>query len=121
MKRKEKEIEYVPQGKPKSGRVWKTQRKKFFTTVKSRGIKTSFEKKKQLREELARVKQASREIIAAKKEEKQKKKERRRENLKRQKENQRKSEVVQVITNTSKLKKMKKKQLRHIEKRDTNI
>lgn len=68
-----------------------------------------------------RVKQASRDLIAAKQEEKERKKQRRKENLKRQIENQRKSEVVQVISNTVKLKKMKKKQLRHIEKRDTNV
>ncbi|RZC40954.1 hypothetical protein BDFB_004556, partial [Asbolus verrucosus] len=110
--------ETVPRGKPKSGRFWKNEKKKFSSIVKTRGIKTSFEKKQALREELKRTKEASRAIIAAKEEEKELKKQRRRDNLKRQEENRKKSEVVQVITNTSKIKKMKKKQLRYIEKRD---
>lgn len=110
----------IPKGKPKSGRVWKSEKTKFSSIIKTRGLKNSFEKKKALREELKRVKEASRAIMAEKQKEKELKKERRRENLKRQEENRKKSEIVQVITNTSKIKKMKRKQLRYIEKRDTN-
>ncbi|XP_044263290.1 coiled-coil domain-containing protein 86 [Tribolium madens] len=109
----------VIRGKPKSGRFWKNEKKKFSSIIKTKGIRNSFEKKQALRQELKRIKEASRAIIAAKDEEKEQKKQRRRENLKRQEENRKKSEIVQVITNTSKIKKMKKKQLRYIEKRDT--
>lgn len=87
--------------------------------VKTKGIRDSFEKKQALRVELKRVKEASRAIIAAKKDEIQLKKQRRRDNLKKQEENQKKSEIVQVIKNPSKIKRMRKKQLRMIEKRDT--
>lgn len=99
--------------------MWKNQKTRFNSIIKTKGIRISKDKKQALREELKRVKEASRAIIAAKNEEKEQKKERRRQNLKRQEENRKKSEIVQVIKNTSKIKKMKKKQLRHIEKRDT--
>lgn len=115
-----KEVISTIKGQPKSGRIWKSQRKRFSSIVKTKGIRNSFEKKEVLRKELLRVKDASKLRVAAKKEADEQRKERRRENIKRQEENRKKSEIVQVITNTSKLKKMKKKQMRNIEKRDTN-
>ncbi|CAG9764713.1 unnamed protein product [Ceutorhynchus assimilis] len=111
----------IPKGKPKSGRVWKSEKKKFSSIIKTRGLKSSFEKKQALREKLQKIKEASRERIAQKKEEAEMKKQRRRDNLKKQEENRKKSEIVQVITNTKKLKNMKRKQLRYIEKRDTTV
>jgi rRNA-processing protein CGR1 len=113
------EKEDIPRGKPKSGRFWKNEKKKFSSVIKTRGIRSSFEKKQALRQELKRIKEASRAALAEKDEQKEQKKQRRRDNLKRQEENRKKSEVVQVITNTKKIKNMKKKQLRYIEKRDT--
>ncbi|CAH0551345.1 unnamed protein product [Brassicogethes aeneus] len=111
--------DFVVKGKPKSGRVWKTERKRFSSIIKTKGIRNSFEKKQQLREKLKQVKEASKALKAEKEAEKELKKQRRRDNLKRQEENRLKTEVVQVITNTKKLKKLRKKQLRFIEKRDT--
>uniref|UniRef100_A0A6P7FHS5 Coiled-coil domain-containing protein 86 n=1 Tax=Diabrotica virgifera virgifera TaxID=50390 RepID=A0A6P7FHS5_DIAVI len=113
--------EAIPRGKPKSGRIWKSERKKFSTVIKTKGIKNSFERKEALRQKLKHVKELTNSIKAAKQEEKEKRKERRRANLKKQEENRLKSEVVQVITNTKKLKKTKKKHLRNIEKRDTTV
>ncbi|XP_031834185.1 coiled-coil domain-containing protein 86 [Nomia melanderi] len=109
----------IPKGKPKSGRVWKEQKKRFSSIIKTRGIRLSFEKKQKLRNDLQRVKDMSRAIKAQKHAEKEAKKQRRIANLKRAEENQKKGEVVQVITNTAKLKNIKKKHLRTIQKRDT--
>lgn len=111
----------VPRGKPKSGKIWKSERKKFSSIIKTKGIRNSLERKQALREKLKNIKEMSNSIKAAKKEESELKKQRRRDNLKKQEENRLKSEVVQVITNTKKLKKIKKKHLRSIEKRDTTV
>ncbi|XP_018568938.1 coiled-coil domain-containing protein 86 [Anoplophora glabripennis] len=111
----------VPRGKPKSGKFWKNEKTKFSAIIKTKGIRSTFEKKQALREKLKQVKETSNAIKAAREEENELKKQRRRENLKRQEENRKKSEVVQVITNTKKLKKMRKKHLRTIEKRDTTV
>ncbi|CAK1541534.1 unnamed protein product [Leptosia nina] len=107
-------------GIPKSGRFWKSKKERFNSIVKTKGIRLGFEKKKVLCSELQKTKELSRQIVAQAQEREQARKERRRENLKRAEENKKKSEIVQVITNTKKLKRMKKKQLRFIEKRDTN-
>ncbi|XP_012289208.1 coiled-coil domain-containing protein 86 [Orussus abietinus] len=114
-----KSVNLIPKGKPKSGRIWKEPKTRFSSIVKTRGTRLSFEKKQKLREELKRAKEMSRSIIAKKQAEKEAKKQRRIENLKRAEENRKKSEIVQVIKNTAKIKRMKKKQLRLIEKRDT--
>lgn len=64
------------------------------------------------------IKELSLSIKEDKKLENIQKKERREENAKRRLENERKSEIVQIIKNPAKLKRMKKKQLRKIGKRD---
>lgn len=114
-----REKPHIPRGKPKSGRIWKEEKTRFSSIIKTRGIRLSLAKKQKLREDLKRVKEISREIKAQKQAEKEAKKQRRRENLKRAEENRKKSEIVQVIKNPAKIKRMKKKQLRMIEKRDT--
>lgn len=75
-------------------------------------------KKDVLREEIKHIKDLSRSIKEDRKQENIMKKERREENARRRLENERKSEVVQIIKNPAKLKRMKKKALRKIEKRD---
>jgi len=84
-----------------------------------KGKRDSFQKKQLLREELKKVKELSQHLREEKKAEIDEKRLRTALNKKRKEENAKKSEIVQVIKNTAKLKRMKKKQLRKIEKRDT--
>ncbi|CAN9510341.1 unnamed protein product [Ophioblennius macclurei] len=115
-----KQIPAVPLGKPKSGRVWKDRNKQRFSAlVRDKPLCTSWEKKMKAKREKDLVKQYSLQLKEEKARQKEEKRKRREDNLKRREENERKAEVVQVIRNTAKIKRMKKKQLRKIEKRDT--
>ncbi|KAJ2942891.1 hypothetical protein O0L34_g15080 [Tuta absoluta] len=107
-------------GKPKSGRFWKTEKQRFATINKTKGLKSDFQKKTALRLELQRAKELSKQKQEELKQKELERKERRRKNIEKTEENKKKAEVVQVITNTAKLKRMRKKQLRFIQKRDTN-
>ncbi|XP_047434463.1 coiled-coil domain-containing protein 86 [Mugil cephalus] len=110
----------IPLGKPKSGRVWKDRNKQRFSAlVRDKPLCSSWEKKMQAKREKDLVKKYSQQLKDEKIRQKEEKRKRREENLRRRAENERKAEIVQVIRNTSKIKRMKKKQLRRIEKRDT--
>uniref|UniRef100_A0AAZ3SCJ8 Coiled-coil domain-containing protein 86 n=2 Tax=Oncorhynchus TaxID=8016 RepID=A0AAZ3SCJ8_ONCTS len=87
--------------------------------VRDKPLCTSWEKKMVAKREKELVKKYSLQLKEDKAREKEEKRKRHEENLKRRAENERKGEVVQVIRNTTKIKRMKKKQLRKIEKRDT--
>ncbi|XP_055531983.1 coiled-coil domain-containing protein 86 [Wyeomyia smithii] len=119
-KTKEKPVKpehLIPRGKPKSGRVWKTQKEKFSSVKKSiRGEATA--KHLAYRDEIKNIKALSRSIKEDRKQQNKEKRQRREENKRRRLENERKSEIVQIIKNPAKLKRMRKKQLRQIEKRD---
>ncbi|XP_077381691.1 coiled-coil domain-containing protein 86 [Festucalex cinctus] len=110
----------IPLGKPKSGRAWKDRNKQRFSAlVRDTSLCTSWEKKMQAKREKQLVQKYTLQLKEQKAKAKEEKRKRREENLKRREENERKAEVVQVIRNTAKLKRMKKKNLRKIEKRDT--
>ncbi|BFG01045.1 coiled-coil domain-containing protein 86 [Drosophila madeirensis] len=107
----------VPRGQPKSNRPWKTPKQKF-STIKKTVNRMSFEKKTALRDELRNIKDKSKEIKTQRKEAAVQRHQRRVENAERRLANERRSEIVQVIKNPSKIKRMKKNQMRMIEKRD---
>ncbi|KAG8230872.1 hypothetical protein J437_LFUL011513 [Ladona fulva] len=118
----------VPKGCRKSGKFWKENRERSSSLIKTRGLRKSWHKKEQLRQDLKRVKEKSKQLKQEYLDDKEARKQRRRENLRRQEENRKRSEIVQVIQNlgvkiknTSKIKRMKKKHLRNIEKRDTLV
>lgn len=116
----EKKSKPMPLGKPKSGRVWKDRKKQRFSALlRDKPLRTSWEKKMEAKREKQQVKQYHQQLKDEQAKEKEDKKKRRAEHLKRRAENERKAEIVQVIKNTAKIKRMKKKQLRKVEKRDT--
>ncbi|XP_058065260.1 coiled-coil domain-containing protein 86 [Anopheles bellator] len=104
-------------GRPKSGRIWKTQKERFAVVKKTiRRMKTK--ERLAYRQEMKQIKELSQSLKNERKRQNEEKRERREENKRRRLENERKAEIVQIINNPAKLKRMRKKQLRMIEKRD---
>ncbi|ETN68107.1 chromatin assembly factor-I p150 subunit [Anopheles darlingi] len=104
-------------GRPKSGRIWKTQKERFAVVKKTIRRKTTDERLA-YRAEMKQIKELSQSLKDERKRQNEEKRLRREENKRRRLENERKAEIVQIINNPSKLKRMRKKQLRMIEKRD---
>ncbi|XP_071749002.1 uncharacterized protein [Lepeophtheirus salmonis] len=102
----------------RSGRFWKSNRDRFSSLVTTKGLKSNLKKKNALRNELKKVKALERSIKDENKMKKEELKQRRLDNAKRREINERKSEVVQTLKNPAKIKRMKKKQLRMLAKRD---
>ncbi len=115
--------EAVPEGIPKSGRVWKAKQTFRSSTQKRQGILShlskSFEERKKEREHKEAVKALEKSMKEEKAAEKQAEKERRLEKQKRRMENEYKSSIYQAI-NPEKIKNMSKKQLRLIKKTAVN-
>ncbi|CAI8044036.1 Coiled-coil domain-containing protein 86 [Geodia barretti] len=123
--------ESAPRGKPKSGRVWKSPGTKHRDCVAVPPLKKPYKVRRAQESERRAVREMEREMKEAKDKEKetsfpevlyvvfvtQELRKRLQEKRERKLENQRKGEIVQKITNVTKLKRLKKKQLRTIEKR----
>eukprot|EP01134_Creolimax_fragrantissima_P007114 CFRG7114T1 len=104
-------------GRPKSGRIWKQKKQRFSSIKNQRALRTTFEEKLAKRAERKSLKEYEGELAekeAAKKAAKKAEREARAERIL---EKARKAEVVQVISNTRKIKKMSKRQLRALETR----
>ena len=90
----------IPRGKCKSGRFWKSERDRFKSVIKSKGLKQSYLSRKRQKEERKRamaMEEAMKEEKRAKMEDL---KRRREENKKKREENERKAEVVQTVSST---------------------
>uniref|UniRef100_A0A1E1XS83 Coiled-coil domain-containing protein 86 n=1 Tax=Amblyomma sculptum TaxID=1581419 RepID=A0A1E1XS83_AMBSC len=120
-KKKKTDEEAIPKGIPKSGRVWKSEKKRFSSMKKDRPLKTSWKVKMEQRAERKALLALDRQLKEEKKRLIEEKKQRRAENLRRREENAKKAEIVQVIKNTAKIKRMSKKQLRLVKKADTTV
>jgi len=111
--------EHIPRQKPKSGKFWKASRSQFNSVKKDQGPRLTFEQRVKRKEEKDRAKELAEMLIKRKIQKKQELKEKMEANKKKKEENERRAEVYQVIKNPAKIKRMKKKQLRLLAKRDT--
>lgn len=104
-------------GKPKSGRIWKTPGQKKSKIISVKSLHPSWNRRLKDRAERESIKNYQKELKETAAKEKEEKRLRSEENKKRREENIKKAEIVQNITDSSKIKRMKKKQLRQIQKR----
>ncbi|XP_062502930.1 coiled-coil domain-containing protein 86-like [Corticium candelabrum] len=103
-------------GRPKSGRWWKAEGKRKSSLIGDKPLHTSWRKRVKQREEKKALKEYEQQLKEELQRQKEEKRKRIEEHRKRKEENERKAEVVQVITNTAKLKRLSKKQRKNIRK-----
>lgn len=109
-------------GRRKSGKFWKGERDRFRSVIKSKGLKQACAQKRiAQKEQYLRIKGYEKGLKEESKRIKEEHRQRREDNKKRKLDNEKKNEVVQIIKNTAKIKRMKKKQLRMLAKRDVAI
>lgn len=117
-KQEKERLNAIPKGKPKSGRTWKLNKGRFSAISRPKSIKRSYEERIQFKNSLKQTRDHEQQMWNAVNEKRDKLKQRQKENEERRLANERKGEVVQVIKNPAKIKRLKKKQLRSIQKRD---
>ena len=84
-------------GRCKSGRFWKSERDRFRSVIKSKGLKLNLKQRMKHKEDRLRVKAYEQSLKDRVKKEKEDLRARQEENKKNREENQRKSEVVQQV------------------------
>lgn len=116
-------VVHIPEGRSKSGRVWKVKQTSRFSTIKRVGMMShlcsTFDEKKARREKYDNMKTLEREMQQEKKAKAEDAKQRREEQLKRKAANEYKNSVFQVVKAET-MKGMSKKQLRMIRKTAIN-
>jgi len=108
----------IPRQKPRSGRFWKGERAQFRQIKRDRGQRPNFEQRLKHKDEKMRNKELADFMKNKRNQEKEELRKRIEENNAKKLENERKTEQYQIVKNPAKLKRMKKKQMRMIEKRD---
>ncbi|CAF1560195.1 unnamed protein product [Rotaria magnacalcarata] len=117
-KEEKERLHAIPKGKPKSGRTWKMNKGRFSAISRPKSVKVSYEDRIKMKTDLNEIRNREKQMWTVVNEKRDKLKQRQKENKERQLINDRKGEVVQIIKNPAKIKRMKKKQQRAVEKRD---
>jgi len=108
----------IPRQKPKSGKFWKEGRSAFRSLKKDKGQRLTFDQRLAMKEDKVRNRVLAKTLLEQKNLKKEEMRKKIEENKTKKLENERKAETFQVIKNPAKIKRMKKKQLRQLEKRD---
>merc|ERR1712192_247334 len=108
----------IPRQKPKSGKFWKEGRSAFRSLKKDKGQRLTFDQRLEIKYEKVRNRELAKTLLEQKNLKKEEMRKKIEENKTKKLENERKAEQFQVIKNPAKIKRMKKKQLRQLEKRD---
>merc|ERR1712112_390978 len=96
----------------------KEERSAFRSLKKDRGQRLTFDQRVALKEEKMRNRDLAKTLLEQKNQKKEEMRKKIEENKAKKLENERNAEQFQVIKNPAKIKRMKKKQLRQLEKRD---
>merc|ERR1719239_970956 len=108
----------IPRQKPKSGKFWKEERSAFRSLKKDKGQRLTFDQRLAMKEEKVRNRDLAKTLLEQKNLKKEEMRKKIEENKAKKLANERKAEQFQVIKNPAKIKRMRKKQLRQLEKRD---
>jgi len=111
-------VKQIPRQKPKSGKFWKEERVAFRSLKKDQGHRLTFEQRIKRKEEKLKNEELAKLLLQRKNDKKAEMRKKIEDNKAKKTENERKSEQYQIINNPAKIKRMKKKQLRMLEKRD---